>query len=326
MNEAKTISVVMAASDFYAHTPELFQSLDAQVTDDFHTVVVDDGSSEGCDLRAHDRAMVLRNMKRLGFSRALNQALLLTLTKWEGEDLEHKYICLIQPDIILHEEALVRLRQALEDQPGLMVVAPTILRAARAKGIEEEWELAFSDDILYRGFAITKSREIRWMKEGQLNFAPAPDCFMVRASLLLKLQEGKTIVDESFRRIPALIELLWRIKLYGGRMACIPDALAWKQQAQSSETKLRDEIQYDKSTRLELHDVHVKLSPNTLRMRQAPWLFIGWIKRFFLVLFAPSLWGAYLHKPMRHFRVAKQRSKRFARAGMRSAQMKDWFV
>ncbi len=326
MSEAKTISVVMAASDFYAHTPELFQSLDAQSTDDFHMIVVDDGSTEGCELGSYDRAMVLRNMKRLGFGRALNQALSLSLARWEDADLDRKYILIIQPEVILQEKTLSRLLAACETQPDIMVAAPTVFRALRTRGIEEDWELDFTDEVLHAGFAMTKSREIRWVKDEAMLFAPAPECFMMRASFLKKLQEGGGYIDEQLSRFPALVDFLWRAKLMGGRMECVSDANAWKQQAESSGKKLREALRSDKQTQLELQDVHVKLSPYGLRAMHAPWLLLGWVKRFFSILASPTLWGVYLRKPVHRFRVAKERSERLERVGVRSNQMKNWFV
>jgi len=326
MSEAKTISVVMAASDFYAHTPELFQSLDAQTTDDFHVIVVDDGSLEGCELSSFDRAMVLRNMKRLGFGRALNQAISLSLARWEEEDLDKKYILIIQPEVILHEQTLATLATCLDERDDRVLAAPVMYRAIRTSSVEEELEIDFTDEMLYAGFEMTKSRELRFVNESDQLFGPPPECFMMRASFIKRLQEKEAFLDTSLQLFPALIDLLWRTKLLGGRMESVRDATVWKQQARTVGIRMRDEMKQERLVRFELHEVHVKLSPNLLRLRHAPWLLISWLKRFGEALTHPHLWVGYLRKPLLRFTVAKERADRFSKLGKRPVQMKDWFV
>lgn len=325
-NEAKAISVVIAASDFYAHAPELFQSLDAQNTNDFHIIVVDDGSVEGCELDSYDRAMVLRNMKPLGFARAMNQALALSLARWEDEALEKKYVLFVQPEIILDEETLTRLKTHLDEQSGCTVAGATLYRGVRSSGLEEELEVDFTDEVLHAGFEVTKSRSLNWTADSESLFAPAPECFMLRASFLHALKEDDAFLDESLTRIPALVELLWRTKLYGGRMDVVDGARAWKQLSAGSAKKTKDEKRQLLISNIEFHNTHVKLTPNLLRLRQAPWLFAGWIRRCMSLAAHPELWGLYLHKTVNRLRVAKKRARRFSRTGKRAAQMKDWFV
>lgn len=322
--EAKTISVVMAAADFNAYAPELLQSLEAQDTDDYHAIIVDDGSVDGCDVRSHERVMVLRNMKTLGWGRAMNQGIRLSLSRW-GVEAEGKYILFTQPEIIFHEETLRRLREFLDRHADYAIASPAVYRAKRLHGPDDEIDIDFTDEILHSGFQLTRSRALRWVTGEEALFGPPPECFMIRADFLKRLAEGGLYFHEDAERVPAMMDLIWRARLLGGRSMSVEQTAVWKQVAPFPGKKTREDKRRELMSRLALHDVYAARSPFTLRLTHAPWLFAGFLARAAAILPFPELWGGYLRKPLGRFRVSPEPGPRI-KAGGRASEMKNWFV
>lgn len=326
MNEARSISVVVTATDFYSHTPELFQSLEAQTFDDFHVIVVDDASSDGCELSSFGRAMVLRNVKPYGFARSINQGIALSLARWASHNLKERFVLFIQPDMILSAESMKELFNELRKNPNIDVVGPTIYHAKKIVVEEEGFDVEFTDQEMHAGFCLTKGRRLVWCGEGANEsqkgklFGVSPDCFLVRASLLEKMGT-ETWLDERLGRLPALIDFFWNIREHGGAMRVVRDAAVWKQAPSPVDNGSVKSL----SDRLELQEVHIKHSPFTLRLRHSPWLFWPMLTRL------PALFGfegirRHLKKMPYRFRLGKERRIRQKKLGIGLGDMTPWFL
>lgn len=90
---------------------------------DCEVIVVDNASSDGsaAQVRAHFPAVkVIENRQNVGFARAYNQA----LKAASGE-----YLLLLNPDCVVHPDALRRLVEFLEQHPRAAAVGPRLLNA-----------------------------------------------------------------------------------------------------------------------------------------------------------------------------------------------------
>lgn len=327
MLPAQRLSVHTVSDQFEAFMPELLRSLEVQTFREYQILAVDNASPEGAgQLADHPQTAVLRNPRPQTWAKAQNQALALALGRWEDQSLSERAIVIASPQIVLAPEALARLAQAFDKDPALMIASPKILRARITLNADgESRDLDFGQTIISAGALMTRGRSLIWRGAGETAsekwstdaeiFTPSPDVFMIRASALSALSKTGPWFDERLPPLSAVLDLAWRIRLWGGRAVCFGEALAWKQSLPETVGQA-------------LHSVPAValacgLSDSPwVRLHHLPWIILERVKN----LAHPSLWSPLLGSFGLNLARWSDRGKRLQGATVTRADMANWFV
>lgn len=242
MEAAKKLVIDIVTWNSARYLPNLFESIDAQTSDDFTVTIVDNASvDETLSWLQESRsgAALLRNFRNQGFARAHNQGIALALSRWEEEhNLKDRYIFLLNPDTILEATCIAQIISFMDTHPDVDIAGPKLLRAVRIMDMErEEEEIKRSSIIDSTGISVAKSRKV-WDRgageedKGQFDqvepFGISGAAMVIRASAISDLRIGEDeVFDEDFFAYKEDADLSWRARLLGKRVALIPSALAW---------------------------------------------------------------------------------------------------
>ncbi len=221
------------------YLPELFDSLDTQSYSDFTLRVLDNASSDGSLEYVQNRApktLVARNNKNRGFAGGHNQLFHFTM-KYLGEG-EDAYILLLNPDMVLHPDAIGHMVKRLNANPRLAAVQPKVYRAFRQEGDDEVVaEKVQSDVIDTTGLRLNKNFRMTDRGAGELDkgqfddekmlFAPSGALVMFRLSSLRDVAIKEEILDDQFFLYREDCDLAWRLWRRGWECEFVPESIAY---------------------------------------------------------------------------------------------------
>lgn len=378
MDSAKRLVVNIATWNSARFLPNLFASLDAQTSRAFSVTVVDNASSDGTlawletrvatDAAQGERqereseteteeqppAMVnrapvgiLRNFRNQGFSRAHNQAIALALTRWEGEDLEQRYVMVANPDLEFAPNAIEQIIAFMDAHPDVASCAPKLLRAVVASPAEDGLsEIQHTRTIDAFGIAITKARRAVDRGAGEEDrgqydtdthlFGPSGACAIYRVSALRQVRLGTEWFDEQFFAYQEDVDLAWRFRLLGLESRLVPTAVVWHHRRAQAETTnnwfaawrrraARSSYVNFFSTRnhgwlILKNDTFVNL------LLHAPWWLPYEVAKFLAGLISPTQFRAQLASLSGMPAVLRKRKELMKQAKVTPVEMRKWFV
>ncbi|MFN8532296.1 MAG: glycosyltransferase family 2 protein [Dehalococcoidia bacterium] len=183
--------------------------------------VVDNGSRDGSPELVRDEFPTVRLIcpeKNLGFAAGNNVALARTRAD---------YVCLLNPDTVVHDRALRKLTGYLERHPKVGVVGPQLLNpdgsyqhsAFRFPGLAQ----AFLDLWPLHSRLLESRLNGRYRQGGQVPFPidhPLGACLVVRRGAF----EEAGLLDPAFFMYCEEIDWCWRIKRAGWQIWSVPSA------------------------------------------------------------------------------------------------------
>jgi len=149
----KSVAVVMGVHNRCVMTKEFLYSLRQQTFEDFVTIVVDDGSTDGTSEMIKEwfpEVVLLKGDGSLWWSASTNWAI-----KYAIENYDVQYVCTVNDDTILHENFLLGLYNAAIRQDNVIVGA-------------------FSYDILNKEALLYNGSVVNWLT-GSINTVNALD-------------------------------------------------------------------------------------------------------------------------------------------------------
>jgi GT2 family glycosyltransferase len=244
MESAKRLVINIVTWNHARYLPALFASLDAQTSLDFSVTVIDNGSTDGTLAWIEERrpeVTILRNRKNLGFARAHNQGIALARSRWEAEgEYDKKIIFILNPDTMLDSRCIEEILAFMDAHPDVEAAGPKLLRAGHvAEGEDGSAVFERTNIIDSTGISVLRSRNVVDRGAGEEDhgqydmlepFGISGSALALRASAVPFLAEHDAVVfDEDFFAYKEDADLMWRLRLYGGKAALIPSAIAWHQ-------------------------------------------------------------------------------------------------
>lgn len=218
-----SISLHLVTWDSMACLSDCLASIKRQTFRNVSVVVVDNGSRDEsiAYVRSHiPHAVVLRNPTNLGFAHAHNQAIALS---------KAKYVCVANTDLVMEDDCLERLVEAMEQDASLGSVQGKLVRWRQpgepviidSTGIGVSAALDFYD----RGAGI--------VDRGQYDGANQRDIFgatgalaLYRRAALDSVSKHGEYFDKSFFAYKEDVDLAWRLQLMGWSSAYVASARA----------------------------------------------------------------------------------------------------
>jgi GT2 family glycosyltransferase len=330
MNETRLVSVQVAAANQARDVRLLLDSLEAQDMAEWQATIVDrashgnvlDGRTPNPDV------VVLRNFNDQGFCRAQNQAFALAFSRIPVEELETRLLVIAHADVVFAPDAVRNLVAAFDADPELMVGVVPLRQSKRVVGDDmERVEVETSDALESVGVEFTKARGLR-TGLGAKPFAPSDACAVFRASALAEAKFGTGWLDPSLPDTQAVVDLTWRLRLRGAKMAVLSDVRAWHTPHGESRGVLGFWSALGRKERL-ARQTACLCAKNDLfvnRLAHAPWIFGAWFLRLLQSVLDPvsfvermksfSVWVTALRE-----REAVQRVRRVS-----SREARSWFV
>ncbi len=244
MFSPKQVSLHLVTWNSKKFLPALFASMEVQTYKDFSSIVVDNASHDGTRewiVEKQPDTCILRNIRNLGFARAHNQAISMALQHWNPTDYARKYIFVVNPDIELDITCIQQLVATMESDMQLAAIGPTLLRAIVSRDTEGEREVERTQIIDSAGLVMSKKRQAYDRGAGEKNdnqyyhardvFGLSGACVLFRASALvaaaIDIGYGPEYFDPDFFAYKEDVDLAWRMKKFGMRAQCNPNAIAW---------------------------------------------------------------------------------------------------
>jgi GT2 family glycosyltransferase len=351
MEEAKRVAVNMVAWNSMAYLPNLLDSLDAQDTRDWMLTVVDNASNDGMATWLQENrpdVAVLRNFRNLGFARAHNQAIAMTISRWPQEQLDRRYILVSNPDLEFGTDAIRLLTEFMDANPDVAACGPKLLRAHVVSSDEdggretERTNIIDSTGIVIHRSRRTSDRGAGEEDKGQYDsavdvFGLSGACVMFRASALLTAACEGEIFDEDFFAYKEDVDLAWRMRRLGFSARFIPQAVVWHHRRAKSVDQgflwlkafahrfTKPAYANRLSTRNHIwmgwkNDEFVNV------LIHSPWIVIYEAGKTFVGIFSPSTWGAWREALGGISRMLKKRARMQREAKISGADIRRWFV
>ena len=215
------ISILIVSWNTRELLRDCLRSIQQTIPQELHqTIVVDNASSDGsAEMVARDFPWVelLRNDENLGFGRANNQA----FAHARGEAL-----LLLNPDTILHPQAVTRLVDLLKQQPRAGAAGPRILNPDGTLQVSiypsptllrETWRLFHLDRLLPLSQYSRRKLAAR---------QPTPVDVLMGACMLIRrdIIDQIGLFDEQFFVYSEEVDLCRRIQQAGWQLVWLPDA------------------------------------------------------------------------------------------------------
>jgi len=352
MHEVQNIAVHVVAWNSLPYLPGLFASLDEQTTREFSVTVIDNASTDGTTNWIEQNALgtaILRNFKNQGFSRAHNQAISLTLSRWPEEVLASRYVLIANPDLEFAPDCLEYLRAFMDSNPDISICGPKLLRAiARlAEGEEGGRETERTDIIDSTGIVMFKTRRHADRGAGEKDgkqydsetdvFGLSGACVMIRASALKDLKVGNEWFDEDFFAYKEDVDLAWRARRFGMQARLVPQAIAWhhRRAASGSQGFLWLKAfakRFSKPKHINFYSTRNhrwltwKNDETKNRLAHAPWILLYEFGKTFVGVFSGTSWKAWIQgeKGLKIMHAKRREMK--DRVQVRGADMRKWFV
>lgn len=352
MEQNCRLSITLVTWNSERYLPDLFPSLDAQTSREYAVSVVDNASTDGTLewLRtSRPTVPVLRNYRNQGFARGHNQGMALGLRRWESEEnLSRRYVMMLNPDTILHPNAVSEILAFMDAHPDVAIAAPKLLRAIRRSTDGGSNDIERTNIIDSTGLSLRKSRAIvdrgageedRGQYDGVDPFGVSGAAMVIRASSIQDLSLSGEVFDEDFHSYKEDGDLCWRARLFGCSIAMIPKAIVWHFRAVRapkaspivalfrlcSATWRRPASIVRQSRRNQIW-MEWKNDDVGTRLIHAPWIMF----RFLLACGANILVPSYLGATLEAFRgrslIRKKRKEIIAKRKIDPKGMRKWFV
>ncbi|MBZ0299070.1 MAG: glycosyltransferase family 2 protein [Anaerolineae bacterium] len=238
-----------------------------------HVIVVDNGSSDGTPeavREAYPRVTVLETGQNLGFTGGNNIGIQHALE--QGAD----YIMLLNNDTIVAPDMIDVLVGALESDPSLGVVGPTIYYYDQPEII---WSAGGSIDWVH---GTTHMLGIDEDDKGQFGPEPRTVDFVTGCALLARRQiwEQVGLLDDRFFMYFEETEWCVRATRAGFRIAHIPAAMMWhKISVEARAASPRTYYYMTRNRLLFLRDTHASLKTWILTLAEYARTFVSWSVR-----------------------------------------------
>ncbi len=220
--------------------PDLLESISAQTYGDFSVLIIDNASNDGIEKFVREKypqVTFIRNARNLGFSVAHNQGIRYAMKKWEGENLDDKFVLVTNPDIIMNPSYLENLmRSTKKTEAGYF--GGKLLRAY-GDGVTDEVlkETIKSDRIDSTGLRFNKNftftdRGAGELDEGQFQdeeevFGLSGALVLYRASALDEARFEDEFYDVDFFAYKEDVDLAYRLQYLGWKALYVPSAVAY---------------------------------------------------------------------------------------------------
>ncbi len=351
MQEAKRLAIHIVTWNSSPYLPGLFSSLEEQTSKDWNVTVVDNASNddtqEWIEQNAYGTA-ILRNFKNQGFSRAHNQAIALSLSRWAEANLEQCFVLVCNPDIEFSPDCLERLIAHMDAHPEISIAGPKLLRArTKTEADSDERQTERTDILDSTGIVFYRSRRHADRGAGETDqgqydasqnvFGISGACLLIRASALAILKQGDEWFDEDFFAYKEDVDLAWRAQRFGLNAHFVPEAVAWHHRRAASVSqgflwlkafalRLKKPAHINQlSTRNHLWLIW-KNDEWQNRLFHAPWIVLYEFGKVFVGVWSPTTWRAWLQA---FAGLGKMRNKRTLDASKVVRQGRDlrkWFV
>ena len=213
------VSVHIVTWNSNVHLRTCFHALDEQTSKEWSLMVVDNASLDGTVKWLHEHypaTPVLKNTRNLGFSRAHNQAILLT---------QSAYILVMNPDIVLEPEWIARAVTWMDEHPEFGAIGGKTLRYTYSN--DELNEVQQSGIIDSTGIKMLRSRHVIDRGTGQSDvgqfevgedvFGLSGACVMFRRQALEQARYKDEYFDDNFFAYKEDVDLAWRLQRLGWR-------------------------------------------------------------------------------------------------------------
>lgn len=234
------VSVNIVTCNSMRYLPELLASLREQTFRDFSVLVIDNASTDGVIefvREEYPEVSVIRNANNNGFAGGHNQGIKYAFHGWRNEDLAHRYVLVINPDIILTPECLAKLVAAgdlVGERCGAL--GAKLLRVTR-EGDGPLSETSRSSIIDSTGLVARRSRRISDRGAGELDrsqYDGAHEVFgisgafaLYRASALEAVRIRDDYFDTAFFAYKEDADMAWRLRLAGFGARIVPESMAY---------------------------------------------------------------------------------------------------
>lgn len=307
---------------------ETRSTLEGQTTDDWQSLVIQNSPDRSAAIAEDPKTVVLRQARRQDLSLCWKRAIRFALTRWEGQDLEKRYVIFTRPGALFGQESLKRFLEKLDREPTIGMLGATVCSATQEQDADERRVYAFSSEILSAGqalnrfrhpVALLRGRDRKELVSPMVWFAPAPHAFAVRASLLASESIAKWLDDEA--NLPCSPDhLMAALTGLGAISERLDDATIWWP-ASLSLARGKSSLEMLQCRRV----IESAMDHGLWRFRHFPWLFMRYFYGLFLLLISPGQWSNLFKHWGQRFEAyrwhAKQRSRLIS-----AAKRKSWFT
>jgi hypothetical protein len=303
-------------------------TLEGQTTDDWQSLVIQNTPDRSVAVDEDPKTVMLRQAKRQDLSLCWKRGLRFALNRWEGQDLEKRYVVFVRSGVLFGQEALKRFMDKLDREPAIGMVGATVCAATQEQDADERRVYAFSNKILSAGqalnrfrrpIALLRGRDRKELVSPMVWFAPAPHAFVVRASLLASPILAEWLDDASL--LPCSPDhLLALLTATGAVSERLDDAAVWWPASLSLDRG---------KTSLEMlrcfQIVESAMDHGLWRFRHLPWIIVRAFYGVFLLLISPSQWGKTFKQWQARF-IAYRWHNKHRRQLISAAKRKSWFA
>ncbi|OGM00619.1 hypothetical protein A2480_00605 [Candidatus Uhrbacteria bacterium RIFOXYC2_FULL_47_19] len=341
------VAVAIVSWNHMKYLSDALTSVRNQTHQDLSLIVVDNASSDGTSefVRTNfSEAVLLRNIRNLGFSRAYNQTIEYARAnlKRDGEEL---FVLVMNPDIILKPDYIARLLDRMMHRTDVGSAGGKLLRVhERPDGDLSEKD--FSDIIDSTGLRIYRSRRAvdRHSGERDTDFDRTSEVFgisgaliMFRISALNDVALMGEFFDEDFFAYKEDVDLAWRLQLRGWKSLYVPEAVAYHHRrvkgtektswlavirGRRNRSKLVSRLSYRNHVFMLLKNEYL-----TNLFIDLPWIFLFELKKLmYMLLLEPSVFFTTLPDLVRNIpRALSKRHKTIGSTRVSSKEIRKWF-
>lgn len=335
------VTVVLVTWNSSRTLPEVLAAVRRQTVPPQAAVVIDNASADGSAEAARaacPTALVLRNRRNLGFSRAVNQGIELTRTP---------YLLLLNPDVTLHPRCLAELLLAAAAYPAAAGLAPKLIRVPLDVELDPAGAPVGSVVRLdAAGLRMNRSRVAANRGEGEPDvgqydrvepvFGCPGACALFKRTALQAVAVQGAVFDEDFFAYKEDVDLAWRLQLNGFASYFVPTAVAYhrrrfRQPSGGVVAQLAARRAIPRRLRLlsftnqhlmvvkneQLANLWRDLAPITVQALK--WLAVA-------CTVEPSLWRVVLHLLRRMPAALRQRRIIQSRTKVAPAEIRRWFT
>jgi len=219
------VSVLIVTWNSAPYIEKCFASIDRQQYRDLEVVVVDNASTDAtADLLRSREAKwhVIYNPQNVGFAAGQNQAIRTAHGDW--------LLCL-NPDVLLAEDFIVRLFEALSRHAEAGAICGKLLRWDRSAEVERT-QIIDSTGIYFTRNMRHLDRGAEETDNGQYDrlewvFGATGAAAMFRRPFVEAVSVDGEFFDEDFFAFREDADLAWRAQLMGWKCLYVPSAVAW---------------------------------------------------------------------------------------------------
>ncbi len=194
-------------------------SISGQTSKEFEVIIVDNNSTDKTleiIMQKLPDARLISNKENVGFSRAVNQGI---------ECSGGEFILMLNSDVVLHEDFIRQLKNALLRLPyNVGMISPKLLKMDKQR-------------IDSTGLVLSKARRFYDRGQGSIDlgqfdsqqgiFGPCAAAAIYSKRLLEDIQIGNEYFDEDFFMILEDFDIAWRAKRYGWKAMFFPQLVCY---------------------------------------------------------------------------------------------------